>query len=299
MPNKSSTRSNWMFMTLRLITSLLCLLPLVAQASLLLSLRGEPAPGALLVGKTTPGVEVRLEQKALRVTDDGWFVFGFGRDDEGVRTLTLQLGDAQETHTLQLQPRQWNIQRVEGVPKETVSPPPETLARIREEAALVRAARKRDSDRRDFLADFVWPASGPITGIYGSQRFYNGEPRNPHYGVDIAAPTGSPVVAPADGVVTLVHPDMFFSGGTLLVDHGYGVSSTFIHLHRVLVKEGQEVKQGEKIAEIGASGRATGPHLDWRLNWYDERLDPQWFMSAPAVTEVRAGEPTMTSARVD
>ena len=299
MPNKSLTRSNWMFMTLRLITSLLCLLPLVAQASLLLSLRGEPAPGALLVGKTTPGVEVRLEQKALRVTEDGWFVFGFGRDDEGERTLTLQLGDTRETHTLQLQPRQWNIQRVEGVPKETVSPPPETLARIREEAALVRAARKRDSDRRDFLADFVWPASGPITGIYGSQRFYNGEPRNPHYGVDIAAPTGSPVVAPADGVVTLVHPDMFFSGGTLLVDHGYGVSSTFIHLHRVLVKEGQEVKQGEKIAEIGASGRATGPHLDWRLNWYDERLDPQWFMSAPAVTEVRAGEATMTSARVD
>lgn len=286
-------------MTLRLITSLLCLLPLVAQASLLLSLRGEPAPGALLVGQVTPGVEVRLEQKTLRVTEDGWFVFGFGRDDEGKRTLTLQLGDTRETHTLQLQPRQWNIQRVEGVPKETVSPPPETLARIREEAALVRAARKRDSDRRDFLAGFVWPASGPITGIYGSQRFYNGEPRNPHYGVDIAAPTGSPVVAPADGVVTLVHPDMFFSGGTLLVDHGYGVSSTFIHLHRVLVKEGQEVKQGEKIAEIGASGRATGPHLDWRLNWYDERLDPQWFMSAPAVTEVRAGEPTMTSARVD
>lgn len=286
-------------MTLRLITSLLCLLPLVAQASLLLSLRGEPAPGALLVGQVKPGVEVRLEQKTLRVTEDGWFVFGFGRDDEGKRTLTLQLGDTRETHTLHLQPRQWNIQRVEGVPKETVSPPPETLARIREEAALVRAARKRDSDRRDFLADFVWPASGPITGIYGSQRFYNGEPRNPHYGVDIAAPTGSPVVAPADGVVTLVHPDMFFSGGTLLVDHGYGVSSTFIHLHRVLVKEGQEVKQGEKIAEIGASGRATGPHLDWRLNWYDERLDPQWFMSAPAVTEVRAGEPTMTSARVD
>lgn len=286
-------------MTLRLITSLLCLLPLVAQASLLLSLRGEPAPGALLVGQTKPGTEVSLEQQALRVTDDGWFVFGFGRDDEGERSLTLQLGEMQETHTLQLQPREWNIQRVEGVPKETVSPPPETLQRIREEAALVRAARKSDSDRRDFLADFVWPATGPITGVYGSQRFYNGEPRNPHYGVDIAAPTGSPVVAPADGVVTLVHPDMFFSGGTLLIDHGFGVSSTFIHLHRVLVKEGQEVKQGDKIAEIGASGRATGPHLDWRLNWYDERLDPQWFMSAPAVKQVRAGEPALTQARAD
>src|SRR5690606_19879827 len=127
----------------------------------------------------------------------------------------------------------------------------------------------------------------------------NGEPRNPHYGVDIAAPTGSPVVAPADGVVTLVHPDMIFSGGTLLVDHGYGVSSTFIHLHRVLVKEGQEVKQGEKIAEIGASGRARGPRLDWSWNWDHERLAPQRFTSPPAVTEVRAGEPTMASARVD
>lgn len=292
MQNRCLTRLSWMFMTRRLITSLLLLLPACVQASLLMSLRGEPAPGALMIGRALPGAEVRLEETSLRVNADGWFVFGFGRDEAGTRRLVLQHEGSEEVHTLTLETREWDIQRVEGVPKETVSPPPETLARIREEAALVRAARQTDSDRRDFLAEFVWPASGPITGVYGSQRFYNGEPRNPHYGVDIAGPTGAPVVAPADGVVTLVHPDMFFSGGTLVIDHGLGVSSTFIHLHRVLVSEGQEVRQGERIAEIGASGRATGPHLDWRLNWFDERLDPQWFMSAPGVTHVEAGQPT-------
>ena len=176
------------------------------------------------------------------------------------------------------------------MPQRTVEPPPEAvLKRIRHEVAEIKTARDTDSALLAFLSDFQWPLTGRISGVYGSQRIYNGKPGNPHLGVDIAAPTGSPVIAPASGVVTLVHEDMFYSGGTLVIDHGLGLSSTFIHLHKVLVKEGQEIRQGDLIAEIGASGRATGPHLDWRMNWYQERLDPQWFMGAMDAGQVQAG----------
>lgn len=278
-----------------LIFSVLASCSSLLQAdSLLLSLQGVPASGALLIGQAVPGVDVFLGERALAKTPDGLFVLGFGRDDSGRKALTLrgndQYGNRQEeTHEFILHSREWRIQRVEGVPQETVTPPPERLERIRKEGALVAAARRTNSLRRDFLTPFVWPASGPITGVYGSQRVYNGEPKNPHYGVDIAGPTGAPVIAPAGGKVTLAHPDMFYSGGTLLIDHGYGISSTFIHLSKVLVEEGQEVKRGEIIGEIGASGRATGPHLDWRMNWFKERLDPQWFMSGQDLQAVQAG----------
>jgi len=260
-----------------------------AADKLLVSLRGEPAPGALMIAKVVPGASASLNGKSLAVSDNGDVVFGFGRDDAGEHVLEVRMAEAVEQHRLALVPRSWNIQRVEGVPKQTVNPPAETLGRIRREAALVRKARETASSRLDFLQAFVWPASGPLTGVYGSQRYYNGEPKNPHYGLDIAAPTGSPVVAPAGGVVTLVHDDMFYSGGTLIIDHGMGISSTFIHLSAIHVKPGEQVQQGQRVAEIGASGRATGPHLDWRINWFGERLDPQWFMSAMDVTEVQAG----------
>lgn len=295
MQNKFLMPINWMLPTRALIFSVLFTFSSLLQAeALLLSLQGVPAPGALLIGQTVPGVDVFLGERALAQTPDGHFVLGFGRDESGRKALTLrgtdQYGNRQEeTHEFILRSREWRMQRVEGVPQDTVTPPPERLARIRQEGALVAAARRTNSQRLDFLTPFVWPASGPITGVYGSQRVYNGEPKNPHYGVDIAGPTGAPVIAPAGGKVTLAHPDMFYSGGTLLIDHGYGISSTYIHLSRVLVKEGQEVKRGELIGEIGASGRATGPHLDWRMNWFKERLDPQWFMSGEGLKAVQAG----------
>ncbi len=156
-----------------------------------------------------------------------------------------------------------------------MQPSAEDLKRIRRDARQVRQARARHIERTDFAGEFQWPLVGPVTGVYGSQRVYNGEPGRPHYGVDVAAPKGTPVTTPAPGVVTLAHPDMFYSGGTLIIDHGYGVSSTFLHLSKLLVEEGDEVAPGDIVAEVGAGGRATGAHLDWRMNWRKARIDPQ------------------------
>jgi len=290
MRNRFLIRCSLIFRMRLLIASALLLFSPLLSAELL-SLRGEPAPGALMVGQSLPHARVWLDDKPLRVSQSGHFIFGFGRDESGERLLRIEADGRQFERAIRLTPRQWNIQRVDGVPPRTVTPPSEQLERIRAEAAMVRKARETDSDLPFFRDAFVWPASGRISGVYGSQRVYNGKPGNPHLGVDIAAPTGSPVIAPAAGVVTLVHEDMFYSGGTLVIDHGLGLSSTFIHLHKVMVSEGQQVKQGDLIAEIGASGRATGPHLDWRMNWYQERLDPQWFMGGMEAGQVTAGTP--------
>lgn len=241
-----------------------------------LSIKGEWEQGQLLIGRVSPGSQVQFRQRNLRVDPDGVFVFGLDRDAPATASLTvIEPSGQKQRQQFEVKQREYNIQRIEGVPARTVNPPAEQLERIRRESAMTRSARSKDLERRDFLRNFEWPLLGPITGVYGSQRFYNGEPRTPHYGVDVAAPTGTPVSAPLDGVVTLAYDDMFFSGGTLIVDHGHGVSSTFIHLSKILVEEGQEIKQGDPIAEVGATGRATGPHLDWRINWFDQRLDPE------------------------
>jgi murein DD-endopeptidase MepM/ murein hydrolase activator NlpD len=261
-----------------------------ALPAIALELTGKREQGALLVGQTAPGNRILLDGKPVRVTSDGRFVIGFDRDAKPQATLTeIAPSGQQYQHQLQIAQRQYDIQRIEGVPQRTVTPPPEQLKRIREEAALVSRARQTDSDLLHFLAGFQWPLTGRISGVYGSQRVYNGEPGRPHFGVDIAAPTGTPVRAPADAVVTLAHPDMFFSGGTLILDHGYGVSSTFIHLSEVLVKPGDVVKTGDVVARVGATGRATGPHLDWRINWFDVRIDPTTVV--PPMAEVVAKQP--------
>lgn len=253
-----------------------------ANGKLLRDLSGEPAPGALLVGKTLPGATVTLEGEALRINADGYFVFGFGRDDVGERNLRIRHGEDVEEWELSLAERSWDIQHVEGVPQETVTPPESRLQRIREEAGQVYQARQEDTQLDGFLQPFQWPVEGRITGVFGSQRVFNGEPRRPHYGVDIAAPTGTEVLAPADAVVSMAHDDMFFSGGTLILDHGMGVSSSYLHLSEILVAEGESVRQGDIIAKVGATGRATGPHLCWRINWYQERLDPMMVAGEPA-----------------
>ncbi|MEE4661543.1 MAG: M23 family metallopeptidase [Halieaceae bacterium] len=238
-----------------------------------LELSGEPRQGALLWGRVSPGSEVRLGDEALRVSSDGVVVFGFGRDESGQRRLTVR-GEAECSQTLDIAARDYRIQRIEGVPQRTVTPDPADLERIRREAARVRAARANTRSATDFAAGFQWPVTGPISGVYGSQRVYNGTPGRPHYGVDIAVPTGTPVTTPAPGRVTLAEPDLFYSGGTVIIDHGNEVSSTFLHLDAVLVEVGQQVAPGDTVGRVGATGRATGPHLDWRMNWRDRRVDP-------------------------
>ncbi len=245
----------------------------IAQA---LELHGECIQGGLIFGLTQPGNQIFLDDTEVMVSREGKFLIGFGRDETGERLLRVKGGPGfDELVTLTIAPREYNIEIVDGLPPRTVTPDPAAAKRIAEEAAMVSSARSRRDARTDYAAGFAWPARGRISGVYGSQRILNGEPRRPHFGLDIAAPAGSPVYAPATGIVTLNHPDMYFSGGTLILDHGQGLSSTFLHLSKILVEAGTTVHQGDLIAEIGATGRASGPHLDWRMNWLNRRVDPQ------------------------
>lgn len=245
-----------------------------------LELEGTLKQGGMVWGNVTPGSRVTLDGEPLDVLRDGTTFAGFGRDAPATAELVVEEEEEGACRqTLKIQRREYIIQRVEGVPQETVTPPPEQLERIRRERALVGAAKSRRLERTDLLraalAGFEWPTVGPISGVYGSQRIYNGEPRSPHYGVDVAMPSGTPVRAPTAGVVTLAEPDLFYSGGTIILDHGFRLSSSFLHLSRVLVEVGQEVQSGDLIGEVGASGRATGAHLDWRMSWRSQRIDPQ------------------------
>ena len=239
-----------------------------------MELRGEWVQGGLLLGTTDPETRLKFDGKTVRVSPEGHFVIALGRDAPAEVSLTSTLAGETTAIRYQVKSRQYNIQYVEGVPQKTVTPPAEVLERIRREARMVASARAVIDARLDYLRGFSSPLEGPITGVYGSQRVYNGTPKNPHYGLDIAAPTGSLVKAPAPGVVRLVQPDLYYSGGTLILDHGYGLTSSFIHLSEILVEEGQMIARGDDIARVGATGRATGPHLDWRINWLDVRVDP-------------------------
>lgn len=246
-----------------------------------LELEGRLAQGAVIFGRTDPGASVYFADREVRVSPDGLFVIGFGRDADASEPLVVEGPDGERIERdLEIESRDYDIQRIDGVPPETVSPPEEAMERIREEVELVREARRRDDSRTDFLDDFIWPVTGRITGVYGSQRVYNGEPRRPHYGIDIAASAGTPVRAPAGGIVTVAHDDMYFSGGTLLLDHGHGLSSAFLHLRSLAVDVGDRVQQGDTIGTVGAGGRSTGAHLDWRINWFERRLDPRQLVGA-------------------
>jgi murein DD-endopeptidase MepM/ murein hydrolase activator NlpD len=244
-----------------------------------LEIKSEWVQGGMIIGQTDPLHQLQFLNRNLRINDTGYFVLGLGRDAPELAELTEVSSSGEKTiHRFVVRQRTYREQRIEGVPKHTVDVPEAALTRIRQEISITKAARKENSSRQDFLQKFEWPAEGIISGVYGSRRVYNGQPRRPHFGVDIAAPQGSLVSAPVSGKVLLTHDDMYFSGGTLIIDHGHGVTSTFIHLYKILVREGDRVEQGQPIAEIGASGRATGPHLDWRMNWFTQRLDPQLLM---------------------
>lgn len=243
-------------------------------------LDGALTQGSLIRGQAPVGARVLFNDQPVKVTATGQFVFGIGRDASLQHQLTIiNVEGSQKVLPLTFSRREYDIQKITGVAQKYVTPPAEVTERIQNDNRKVRAVRTTLSDSTAIFAEPVMPAKGRISGVYGSQRVFNGEPRNPHYGLDIAAPVGAPVLAPWDGKVLLAE-DLYYSGLTLIIDHGMGVTSTLMHLHAINVKVGQQIKQGENIAEVGASGRVTGPHLDWRINWLQERLDPQLLLSA-------------------
>lgn len=247
-----------------------------SSAATAVELVGEAIQGGLIFGQTKPGSVIMLDDTGIEISEDGHFVIGFGRDESGTRELRVDLpGGESFNKSMTVRPRDYAIERVDGLPPSTVTPDPAATARIREDARMVATARQHRDKKPYYTQGFIWPAKGRISGLYGSQRILNGEPRRPHFGLDIAAPTGTEVHAPADGLITMTHPDMYYSGGTIILDHGQGLSSTFLHLSKILVEGGEFVRQGDLIGLIGATGRASGPHLDWRMNWLDRRVDPQ------------------------
>ena len=237
----------------------------------------------LLMGVVPPGSTLSYDGRSVRVAVNGRFVVGVAREKTGNLMLHLTTPDGNaQTLSVAITPRTFPLERVNGVPEKTVNPPPEIAARIMREQAMVEAVRTRDDDRTDFDTTYVWPVKGRISGVYGSQRIYNGTPASPHSGVDIAAGKGTPIHAPAGGTVTFANPDLYLTGGTVLIDHGHGVSSNFLHLSRIDVKVGDRVEQGQVIGLVGATGRATGPHMHWGMNWFNVRVDPQLLMTPAA-----------------
>jgi murein DD-endopeptidase MepM/ murein hydrolase activator NlpD len=248
-----------------------------APAAAELSIAGEPIQGRLLWGTAPPGAtHIRIDDRRVPIAPDGRFVFGVGRDaTDPIRITAERDGVTLADETLTPIARTYDIQRIDGLPPKQVTPDPATLTRIGREAGLIKAVRARPADTTRFPVAFTWPVRGTISGVFGSQRILNGNPRSPHRGVDVAAPLGTPVAAPAPGVVRLVHPDMFYTGKTVMLDHGYGVTSVYVHLDAIAVTEGQTVETGDTLGTVGESGRATGPHLHWGVSWFGVHVDPQ------------------------
>jgi len=251
--------------------------------------------GALVIGKVPSGSAVAYGGRSLRATSYGSVVFGVGRDATGpLRVDVVRADGTRETATIAVTARDWPVERVDGVPPKTVDPPPAIAERIRREQALVSTARERDDARADFAQAFIRPLQGRISGRFGNARIYNGKAGSGHSGMDIAAPAGTPVQAPAAGVVTFAAPGLYLTGGTVLIDHGHGVSSNFLHLSRIDVRVGDLVRQGQVIAAVGATGRATGPHLHWGMNWFDVRVDPLLVLERASTTGPGADNTTAT-----
>ena len=252
---------------------------LSSQEQVNVVLNGKFTQGALLRGQAPAGAKVTLNGETVQTNKDGKFVVGFEREAPLQQTLAVELDNGQKwQRDITLEKREYNIQRIDGLEQKMVTPPAEVTARIKQDNINVANARSGNTDLDALFTRFEWPAKGVISGVYGSQRILNGVPKWPHYGLDIANETGTPVYAPVDGVVTMAD-DLYYSGNTLILDHGMRVFSTFLHMDTITVEVGETVKQGEQIGTIGSTGRSTGPHLDWRINLGKTRLDPQTIIS--------------------
>ena len=236
---------------------------------------GKFIQGHFIIGKTDPGTKVKIDKKQVKVSKDGYFAFGLDRDRKYDVVITIEKDGIKEKITKRVQKRIYDIQRIDGLEEKKVTPPEEVYERIKKENKLIAKTRAIETDLDFFKDKFIIPVDDAIiTGVYGSQRILNGKPKWPHYGLDFAQEEGAPVKAMLNGTVTLAEPDLYYSGGTLIFDHGHGISTLYMHMNKVFVKKGQKVKQGDIIGNVGSTGRATGPHLDVRLNWFDIRLDP-------------------------
>ena len=236
---------------------------------------GKFIQGHFIIGKTDPNSKIKIDKKQVRVSKDGHFAFGIGRDRKYDVVITVEKNGIKEKITKKVQKRNYNIQRIDGLEEKKVTPPEEVYERIKKENKSIAKARAVDTSLDYFKNKFIIPVDGAIiTGVYGSQRILNGKPKWPHYGLDFAQKEGAPVKAMINGTVTLAETDLDYTGATLIFDHGHGVSTLYMHMNEIFVKKGQKVKQGEVIGTVGATGRATGAHLDVRLNWFGVRLDP-------------------------
>ncbi len=254
--------------------------PVVAPVPL--DCAGAFAQGGVVVCRTEPGAALQVDGADRGVADaGGWIVLGFDRDAGASADILVRGAQSQTARTVAVAPRTFSIQRVDGLPPETVTPTdPAVLARIERETAIKNRARESRATLHGFTDAFLWPTQGRMSGAWGNQRVLNGVPKSPHYGFDIAAPIGTPIRAPAGGVIALANPDMHFEGGLVMIDHGQGLISYYLHMSRLDVAEGQTVTQGQVIGAVGRSGRTTGPHLCWRMRWRDRNLDPSLAVQA-------------------
>ena len=236
--------------------------------------KGKFLQGHYIVGLTDPSAEILIDKKKVKVSKDGYFVFGLDRDRKLDVSIVKLINGKKELITKKVFKREYNIQRINGLPQNKVTPPESVYKRIKEENNRIGEARAINSNLSFFKNRFIMPVEGIISGVYGSQRILNGKPKWPHYGIDIAAKKGTMIKSSASGVVTMAEEDLYYTGGTIIMDHGHGISTIYSHLETIIVSVGDKINQGDIIGTVGSTGRSTGPHLDFRVNWFQTRLDP-------------------------
>ncbi len=235
---------------------------------------GKFLQGHYIVGITNPSAKIIIDKKEVKVSNDGYFVFGIDRDRKLDLTITKIQNGKKEKIIKKVFKRKYNIQRIDGLEESKVTPPESVYKRIKEENNKIGKARSINSDLPFFKNQFIMPVEGIISGVYGSQRILNGKPKWPHYGIDIAAKQGTMIKSSGSGTVTMAEDDLYYTGGTIIMDHGHGISTIYSHLKNVMVSVGDKINQGDIIGTVGSTGRSTGPHLDFRINWFQTRLDP-------------------------
>ena len=236
--------------------------------------KGKFLQGHFILGITDPSAKIIIDKKNVKVSNDGYFVFGIDRDRKFDLTVTKIIDGKKEKIIKKVLKRKYNIQRIDGLEESKVTPPESVYKRIKEENNKIGEARAINSDLLFFKDQFIMPVKGIISGVYGSQRILNGKPKWPHYGIDIAAKQGTMIKSSGSGIVTMAEDDLYYTGGTIIMDHGHGISTIYSHLETVLVSVGDIINQGDIIGTVGSTGRSTGPHLDFRINWFQTRLDP-------------------------